>query len=227
MEHILSNFKLAINTSVYIKDPESSELGKKIISGSIDLIDKIGFEAFTFKKLADKIGSTEASIYRYFENKHKLLLYITSWYWAWLESQLVYALANIEDYEEQLRRAIKVVTAKIEEDGSFSHINEVKLHNIIIAESSKAYFHKEVDKENKEGVFSGYKNIVGRIASIISKINTKYPYANMLVSTVVEGVHQQRFFAQHLPRLTNKNKDEDVVPIFFEELIFQAIKEYK
>lgn len=227
MKHFLSNFKLDINTSVYIKDPESSKLGKKIISGSIDIIDTIGFESFTFKKLADKIGSTEASIYRYFENKHKLLLYITSWYWAWLESQLVFALANIDDYEEQLRRAIKVVTAKIEEDGSFSHINEVKLHNIIIAESSKAYFHKEVDKENKEGVFSGYKNIVGRIASIISKINTNYPYANMLVSTVVEGVHQQRFFAQHLPRLTNKNKDEDVVPIFFEELIFQAIKEYK
>lgn len=227
MEYFLSNFKLDINTSVYLKDPESSKLGKKIISGSIEIIDAVGFETFTFKKLATQIGSTEASIYRYFENKHKLLLYITSWYWAWLESQLVYALANIDDYEEQLRRAIRVVTTKVEEDGSFSHINEVKLHNIIIAESSKVYFHKEVDKENKEGVFSGYKNIVGRIAAIISKINTTYPYANMLVSTVIEGAHQQRFFAQHLPKLTNNNKNEDLVPCFFEELIFQAIKENK
>lgn len=227
MEHFLSNFKLDINTSVYLKDPESSKLGKKIISGSIDIIEDIGFESFTFKKLANKIGSTEASVYRYFENKHKLLLYITSWYWAWLESQLVFALANIEDSHEQLRRAIKVVTTKVEEDGSFSHVNEVKLHNIIIAESSKVYFHKEVDKENKDGVFSGYKNIVERIATIISTINGVYPYANMLVSTVIEGVHQQRFFAQHLPRLTNNNDKEDVVPCFFEELIFKAIQEKK
>lgn len=225
MKQFFSNFKLAINTSVYLKDPESSVLGKRIISESIGIIDDIGFEAFTFKKLANEIGSAEASIYRYFENKHKLLLYITSWYWAWLESQLVFALANINDHEERLRRAIKLVTSKIEEDISFAHINEKKLHNIIVSESSKVYFHKEVDKENKEGVFSGYKNIVGRIAGIITSINKEYSYANMLASTIIEGAHQQRYFSLHLPGLTNESKGEDAVPCFFEELVFNAIKE--
>lgn len=66
---------------------------------------------------------------------------------------------------------------------------------------------------------------MGRIATIISKINTTYPYANMLVSIVIEGAHQQHFFAQHLPKLTNNNKNEDLVPCFFEELIFKAIKD--
>ena len=224
MKSFLSNIRIKINDSIYIKDPESSGLGKKIITNSIDMIDEIGFESFTFKKLAKKIGSTEASVYRYFENKHKLLLYISAWYWSWLESQLVFALANIDDNEEQLRRAIRTVTEKTEEDGSFSHINEVKLNNIIISESFKVYFHKEVDKENKEGVFSGYKNIIGRIAAIILKINPSYVYANMLVSTAIEGAHQQRFFAEHLPGLTNKRNKEDIVPAFYEELIFQAIK---
>ena len=37
-------------------------------------------EEFTFRKLAQKINTTEASVYRYFENKHRLLIYILAWY---------------------------------------------------------------------------------------------------------------------------------------------------
>lgn len=40
------------------------------------MIYKTGYEAFTFKKLAEDIGTTEAGIYRYFENKYKLLVYL-------------------------------------------------------------------------------------------------------------------------------------------------------
>ena len=82
MDRLLSNIKIQVNEKVYLKDPDSSELGKKIIRGSIDLIDEIGFEQFTFKKLAIKINSTEASVYRYFDSKHTLLVYITLWYWG-------------------------------------------------------------------------------------------------------------------------------------------------
>ncbi|MGZ5010791.1 MAG: TetR/AcrR family transcriptional regulator, partial [Methylobacter sp.] len=65
-----------MNDKLFLRDPEQSELGKKIILHSIQLIHKNGFEAFTFKKLAEAIGTTEAGIYRYFENKHRLLIYI-------------------------------------------------------------------------------------------------------------------------------------------------------
>ncbi|NQY67845.1 MAG: TetR/AcrR family transcriptional regulator, partial [Flavobacteriales bacterium] len=85
MEALLSNIAIRVNNSIYLKDPESSDLGKNILGGGIDMIDEIGFEDFTFKKLAKEIGSTEASVYRYFESKHKLLLYIISWYWSWME----------------------------------------------------------------------------------------------------------------------------------------------
>jgi len=44
------------------------------------MIDEFAFEFFTFKKLAEEINSTEASIYRYFENKHLLLLFLMNWY---------------------------------------------------------------------------------------------------------------------------------------------------
>jgi len=223
MDSFFSHFTLRINPSVYLKDPETSELGKRIIEGSINLIDDQGFDNFTFKKLAEHISSTESSIYRYFENKHKLLLYLTSWYWAWLESHLVLGIINIEDKNEQLKRAIDILTKKVEEDGSYSHINEIKLNQIIITESSKPYLHKEVDNENKEGSFLGYTHIVSKVAEIIIDINPNYKYPNMLISTIIEGAHQQRFFQDHLPKLTNSCKHEDSVTSFYTELVIKAI----
>ena len=64
---------------------------------SIQLIGRNGFEAFTFKKLAEDIGTTEAGVYRYFENKHRLLIYIVAWYWTWLQYQVMYQTNNIND----------------------------------------------------------------------------------------------------------------------------------
>ena len=74
MDSILNNLKIQVNSKIYVKDPETSTLGKKIIEHSILLINEIGFEEFTFKKLGELIGSNESSIYRYFENKHIFLV---------------------------------------------------------------------------------------------------------------------------------------------------------
>lgn len=46
------SIQIAINEKLFLRNPEHSELGRKIIEHSVMLIDKIGFEAFTFKKLA-------------------------------------------------------------------------------------------------------------------------------------------------------------------------------
>ena len=74
MQDLFTSFSLQVNNRVYIKNPESSDLGRKIVESSINLIDKVGYEAFTFRKLGLEIHSNEASIYRYFESKYKLLL---------------------------------------------------------------------------------------------------------------------------------------------------------
>jgi len=113
MKQLFSGIKIGIHEDLYVKDPESSALGKKIVEKSIVLIDEIGFDSFTFKKLGAEIGSNESSIYRYFENKHKLLLYLTSWYWAWKEYQLVFSTNNIEDPRQVLETAINVLTRRI------------------------------------------------------------------------------------------------------------------
>jgi len=224
MKILLPNVSIKVNENVYLKNPENSDLGRKILSSSIDLIDDIGFEKFTFGKLAKLIKTSEASIYRYFDSKHKLLLYFASWYWRWMEFSLVFKLANIESADERLIRTIKFLTQKVEIDDSFLHINEVKLNSIIINEVSKVYLTKDVDKENKDGIYSSYKQLVSRVSDIILEINPNYQYSHMIVSTVVEGAHSQRYFAEHLPRLTDVIEGEDAVAKFYTELVFKAIK---
>jgi AcrR family transcriptional regulator len=205
MNTVLSNLKIQVNEKIYVKDPETSALGKKIIEQSILLIDEIGFDNFTFKKLGEKIGSNESSLYRYFENKHKLLVYLSSWYWSWMEYKLVFATNNITDPKEKLRKAITIITEKVEDDNSTEHINEAILNKIIIAEFTKTLHTKEVDQENKEGFFLIYKRLINRIVTIINEVNPNYPYAKSLVSTIVEGSLHQHFLTEHLTTITDCN----------------------
>lgn len=223
MERLLSNFKIRVNDNTYIKDPETSDLGKRIIENSILLIDEIGFESFTFKKLGVKIGSNESSIYRYFDNKHKLLLYLTSWYWSWVEYQLVFSTLNISNSKDKLQRAIEIITRPIQLDNRYSHINEMILNKIIINEFSKSYLTKEVDKENKEGYFEVYKRLISRIKDIISECQPNYKYSLSLASTLIEGSLYQHFLKDHFISITDCNSDNALTE-FFTHLIFNSIK---
>ena len=74
---------------------------------------------------------------------------------------------------------------------------------------------KEVDNENEEGAFVGYKRLVSRVSDIVKEINSKYSYPHMLVSTVMEGAHHQRFFSEHLPALTDVIEGEDSITNFY------------
>ncbi len=223
MDAILSNISIAINEKLFVKNPETSTLGKKIIENSILLIDEIGFENFTFKKLGDRIGSNESSIYRYFESKHKLLLYLSSWYWGWIEYKLVFATNNILVPLERLKKAITIVTEKIEDDYATTHINENILNKIIIAEFTKTLLTKEVDEENKEGFFLVYKRVINRLIEMIMAINEEYPFAKSLASSIVEGALHQHFLKHHLKTITNCN--ETISPTdFYIDLVERIAK---
>lgn len=223
MKHLLSNLKISVPESIYVKDPETSKLGKRIIEHSILLIDEIGFEAFTFKKLGLKIKSNESSIYRYFESKHKLLVYLTAWYWAWIEYQLVFETANMSDSLEKLKRGIQVVTRTTMEDSNFDHINEVKLNQIIINENSKSFLTKDVDEENKQGHFKMYKRVVLRIKDLITEVNPEYPYSSSLSSTILEGSLHQYFLKDHLPTITDC-KETTTPTNFIIDLVTRVLK---
>jgi len=223
VQELLSGIHIQICGKVYLKDPQSSELGKKIIAHSIDMIEELGFDQFTFRKLSKELATSEASIYRYFESKHKLLSYLTAWYWNWLELRLLFLFANITSPTERLRRAISLFTEQVEDEASTTHVNEQKLHRIVIAESSKVYLTKDVDMDNSEGFYAGYAQLVNRVSDVIKEINPDYKYPHMLVSTVIEGAHYQRYFAAHIPHLTDQLGGEDSTASFFTDLVFNAI----
>lgn len=203
----ISNLKFNISNKVYVKDPETSDLGKRILKESILLLDEIGFEEFTFKKLGIRISSNESSIYRYFENKHKLLVYLSSWYWSWIEYKLVFATANVENKMTRLKKAITIITEKVEDDETTSYINEAVLNKIIVEEFTKTMQTKEVDLENKEGYFLIYKRVINRIVAMVEDIDPDYPYAKSLVSSIVEGALHQHFLKDHLKTITNCNEE--------------------
>lgn len=223
MKYLLSNLNISINEKIYLKDPESSDLGKRIIQHSILLIDDIGFDLFTFKKLGMKIGSNESSVYRYFESKHKLLLYLTSWYWTWLEYQLVLSTNSIENKVSKLEKAIDVLTQTTTIDSSFGHVDEILLKRIVINEYSKSYLTKEVDSENKEGYFSVYKRLVNRLKDMVIEVDASYQYPLTLSSTVIEGAMHQHFLRDHFQSITECSP---TIPPkdFFKDLIFNVLK---
>lgn len=223
---ITSSVKISLNHKSYLREPEGTALGQKIITESIRLIDELGFEQFTFKKLAIEIGSTEASVYRYFENKHKLLVYLVSWYWAWLQYTVTFQTQNMPDPTERLSRAIEVVArAGQADDPLVAYIDERILHRVIVAESSKVYHTKEVDAENKEGYFLELKRFCHFLALIVLEINPGYPYPHALISTMLDAAHQQLFFAQHLPSLTDMAAERYTDTVnFLKQMVFAAIK---
>ncbi len=216
--------QIEINSSLYSKNPDTSELGRRIISKSIEMISEMGFEAFTFKKLGTALCSPESSIYRYFKNKQILLAYLTSWYWTWTEYRLVFATTNIESAEERLKRALEILTQPILLDDSFSYVNEILLSEIVFSESLKTYHTVDVDEKNEKGFFSAYKSVVNRVSDIVLEIRPDFQYAHMLISTVIEGAHQQKYFAEHLPSLTDVGDNENTITSFYSELVFKLLK---
>jgi AcrR family transcriptional regulator len=215
---MIIQIKLSVQNCTYLRDPQETKLGISIVKNSIELIDEIGFEAFTFKKLAVRTASTEASVYRYFENKQQLLLYLFSWYWAWMNYRVRSSTNHIPKIEEKLLVAMKLLISRMEDDDEFPFINERKLQQIIEQEGIKSILTKNVDAFNKAGAFDNYKNLVGILSEWVLYVNPSISHPNMLITTIIEGAHLHHFFGDHLPRLTNNCNQKNTVENFFVDM---------
>ncbi|MEM9824203.1 MAG: TetR/AcrR family transcriptional regulator [Bacteroidota bacterium] len=200
---------LEINSNLYLKDPQKTKLGRKIIEKSVLLIDEIGLEQFTFKKLAKIIPSTEASIYRYFENKHTLFVYLLNWYWEWMIVRIKFNTMNIRQADEKLNIALRIIVDTASRNTEVEFVNEDVLHRIVVREGAKGYHHKLVDEDNSDGFFLAYKRLCSLIASIILEIRPDFTYPKAFASTLVETANNNIYFARHLPRLTDIKGEND------------------
>ncbi len=217
-----------LNENLYLRDPQDTELGRSIISSGIELLDRLGFEEFTFRKLASVIGSTEASLYRYFENKHKLLIYLIDWYWTWLEYKLDFHINNVKDPKERLKICLNKISEEKTVDPDIAYVDERALERIVSAEFEKTFLTKQVDADNKEGLFLPYKSLCKKIAAVIREVNPAYEFSHSLASTLLLLVKQQLYFAQHLPSLSDikydPKKQNKELYVFLESLVFKTIE---
>ncbi len=219
--------QINLNSRLYLRDPQKTNLGQKIIKNSILLIDELGFEAFTFKKLAKVIQSTEASVYRYFENKHLLLIYLVSWYWEWLSYLIDINTKNIESAEKKLDVIIEMLIEAYAENPDIDYVNESILQRLVITEGTKAYHTKEVDKDNKDGLFSNFKALSERISKVIEEVNPDFPYPHALASNLIDMANNHSYYAMHLPRLTDitvTNENYDQVKEMLSHFVAKLLK---
>ncbi len=216
--------ELDINEKLCLRNPQRTDLGRKMLKHSILLLDEIGFERFTFKKLAEHMGSTEASVYRYFENKHLLLLYLLNWYWEWARFSIDLRLINIKEPKEKLRLVISTLLDTTKRNARVEFIDEDVLHRIVVLEGTKAYHTKEVDEQNREGFFMAYKMLCHRIAEILTEINPEFPYPRTLAINLLDMANNHIYYAAHLPRLTDVKQSENVLQQIEELLNFFAFR---
>lgn len=219
-----------MNEHLFLRDPEGSELGRKIVREGIALFGEIGLEETTFRKLAERMGTKEASIYRYFENKHRLLIYLVAWYWQWLEYQVVFQTNNMQDPREKLDRILRLLllneVADLRVGNGADGIDLNMLHTIVIREASKAYLTRHVTEDNRHQLFKPYKDLCARIANVILEQQPQYPFARSLASTLIETAHYQSFFKQNLPALTDfgGTQDENQLLEFLRHLLFSTLE---
>jgi AcrR family transcriptional regulator len=218
-------FKLSGN--LFIRDPQETELGRNIIQKSIKMIDKLGFEDFTFRKLAVAIHSTEASVYRYFDNKHKLLIYLIDWYWTWLEYQVDFQTNNIQGPVERLKVCIKILAEEKSVDPGVAYVDEAALQRIVTAEFEKTFLTKQVDVDNREGLFLPYKSLCKKVAALVLEVNPQFEFPHALVSSIMLAMKHQLYYAEHLPSLTDikydPKKHHKRLYQFLEAVIFKTI----
>ncbi len=212
-----------LDQSLYLRNPEETALGKSIISSSIVMLDEMGYDAFTFKKLADRIKSTEASVYRYFGNKHQLLCYLVCWYWLWLEYLIGVRTRNVSDPRRQLELAISALLEADQDDPNVQHIDEGLLHRVVIAESARVYMTRAAGESQPRGILAGYDALCSRLTDMIKALDPKYKFPRELMETLLLSAHNQIFTLYKNQDRKAKRGDHRATEMFLGNLVFTSL----
>ena len=221
-----SKYSFTLNSDLYLKDPTSSVAGRKVIASGAKLILETGMEAFTAKKLAAAAGITEATVYKYFANKQRLLQYYFQLYWTWLEQQVKVFTAIETDPLQSLIKAVRVISNIPAVAADPGVISKQDLRDLVINEGSKAYYHAQVDEDNAKRFFAPYKSITALLAEMILAVKPDEKYPLALATTIIEMSHSLKYFAKHLPALTDFPQETDQVKLddFLLQLLYNSLK---
>lgn len=220
-----TKYNFDLNKNLYLKDPMATAVGREIITAGAPLFLQEGLESVTLKKLAQKANTTEATVYKYFKNKHRLLQYYFQLYWTWLEQQIKVFTAISERPQDRVLGAVKVICKMPDVAADPGFVEKDTLRELVIAEGSKAYMHVQVDEDNEKKLFAPYKSLAKYLGDMIAEWNPDYPFPVALATTVLEMSHSLRYYMHHLPSLTDfsETKDHDKIVEYINSLITKTL----
>lgn len=218
MESLTKNLELHIPDNLFLKNPRESALGQRLLRDAAQLIASQGIDSFNFKKLAMVAQCTEATVYRYFENKHKMLLYILNIFWGWQEYAIVFAISNVSDPVVKLQKVCSILAdpeLRYIDDKEFSH----HLLLIAIQEGVKIHLTPSLKQEISDGSMKSYYRLVQRLAGIIREADADYAYPVSLATSLMDMALQQIFYAIHYEELTDTCRDTSKLTRFLTHLL--------
>jgi AcrR family transcriptional regulator len=191
--------RIVVDSRLYLRDPQETELGRRLLSDAVEMLNELGLESFTFSKLARSCNSTEASMYRYFHNKHELLGYLVAWYWAWLDYKVSFKTNNITQSNARLELMLQVLAGNSDTSAMTPWMNEKLLQRLVVSEWGKLQLTGE---HTAASAYTHQEIFTKRIADFIHAANPHYPYPRALAGLLIQQAHQQRWYAEHFPQFT-------------------------
>ena len=215
----MAHYHLDLDPSLTLRDT-SSPMGRRILSEGLDLMNELGLEAFTFKKLAERTGCTEVTVYHYFANKQRLLQYYFQLYWLWMQAHCEQEGRTLKDPRARLRGDISALCGIWPKDALAAQLDPFALRELVINEGFKSFMHKNVDSDNKLRLFQPYKDLCAHVASELKACDKSCPQPRSFATTLIEIAHSLEFAMHHLPALTelSAKKDRKKLAAFLQEL---------
>ena len=197
------------DAALSLREPMATELGRSVLADGLMLLNELGLEAFTFRKLAARAGCTEVSIYKYFANKQRLLQYHFQLYWLWLRQVAAQEVVRAAGPRDALRRVVDVLCGIWPADLPPLHVDPAALRHLVIAEGMKSYMHKHVDDDNARRLFKPYKDLSAFVADRLLACRQGLSMPRSFATTLVEMAHSLPFAMEHLPSLTELSETRD------------------
>jgi len=205
----MAHYHLLPDRSLHLRDPSASAVGARILAEGLVLMNDLGLETFTFKKLADRAGCTEVTVYNYFPNKHRLLQYYFQLYWLWLDTHCQQEGRLLKDPMERVRGDIRALCGLWPKNVLAAQLDPFTLRALVIVEGSKSFLHRNVDEDNKLKLFKPYKDLCAHIASELKACDKACKQPRSFATTLIEMAHSLEFAMHHMPALTELSGKRD------------------
>ena len=204
----MAHYHLDLDLSLTLRHL-SSPMGGRMLQDGSDLTNEIGLENFTFKELAERMGSTKVTVYNFFANKQRLLQYYFQLYWLWLGIPGEQNGKAATDTLDRLHSTIRALAGLWPGEVLAAQLVPSAMRKLVINEGSGSFMHKNVDSEKELKLFKPYKDLCAQVATELKACSPRIKSPRSFATTLVEMAHSLESAMLHLPALTGPSGKKD------------------